>query len=157
MGIEADRAWATFDRSWKGCCGEGRSLTDRQTGNHVCRVREGWAVCLRASWTCLSILPWDGCKLQKKETLHAFKPALPLVPWLYCHRSGPGLGQSSWCQWLMCACVVVVAGGQLQWSADSVTLVSLAVTEKDWAHQKEAKERKRQSTHTKYLSIIGTH
>lgn len=24
----------------KGCYGEGRSLTDRQTGNHACRVRE---------------------------------------------------------------------------------------------------------------------
>lgn len=33
----------------KGCYGEGRSLTDRQTGNLACRVREIWTVCLQAS------------------------------------------------------------------------------------------------------------
>lgn len=153
MGIEADRAWAAFDRSWKGCCGEGRSLTDRQTGNHACRVREGWAVCLRASWTCLFILPWDGCKLQKKETLHAFKPALPLVPWLYCHRSGSWAGPeftASVAYVHLCGCC---GWGQLQWFADSVTLVSIAVTEKDWAHPKGGK-REEKAVDTYQVSFL---
>lgn len=90
------------------------------------------------------------CK--KKETLHAFKPALPLMPCLYCHRSGSWAGPEftvSVAYVRLCGCC---GWGQLQWFADSVTLVSLEVTKKDGAHPKGGKRGEKAVDTYQYLS-----